>query len=82
MREVGVDLAGASPTLLTDALAARVQLLVTMGCGEGCPFVPGLRRADWVLEDPKGQTIEKVRAIRDDIRLRVAHLVRTEQLDK
>jgi arsenate reductase len=82
MREVGVDLAGVSPTLLTDALAARVQLLVTMGCGEACPLVPGLRREAWVLEDPKGQPIEKVRAIRDDIRQRVARLVKVEQLDK
>jgi arsenate reductase len=78
MREAGVDLAGASPTLLTDALAAKVQLLVTMGCGEACPFVPGLRRQDWRLEDPKGLSVEQVRAIRDDIRARVEGLVRRE----
>jgi arsenate reductase len=78
MREVGVDLAGATPTRLTDDVAARVQLLVTMGCGEACPFVPGLRRLDWNLPDPKGHAMEGVRAIRDDIRARVAALVRAE----
>jgi arsenate reductase len=78
MREVGIDLADATPMLMTDALASRAQLLVTMGCGEACPVVPGLRRADWPLEDPKGQPPEKVRAIRDEIRDRVSRLVRAE----
>ena len=78
MREVGVDLTGASPTKLTDALAARAELLVTMGCGEACPFVPGLRREDWPLDDPKGESVERVRAIRDEIRARVERLLAAE----
>jgi arsenate reductase (thioredoxin) len=76
MNEVGVDLSDARPRLLTDALAGDAQLLITMGCGDACPYVPGLQRDDWPLEDPKGQPLEKVRAIRDDIRARVADLVR------
>jgi arsenate reductase len=75
MREVGIDLAAARPRRLTPELAAGAGLLVTMGCGEQCPVVPGLRRDDWALEDPKGQPIERVRAIRDDVRRRVAQLV-------
>ena len=71
MRDVGVDLGNAQPTRLTDELAAGAQLLVTMGCGESCPVVPGLHRQDWNLPDPKGQPTERVRAIRDDIRDRV-----------
>lgn len=78
MREVGIDLADARPTLLTDELASQVQLLVTMGCGEACPFVPGLRRVDWPLNDPKGQSFEAVRAIRDEIRQRVVQLLAAE----
>jgi len=65
MREVGMDISGAKPMLLTDALARDATLLVTMGCGESCPFVPGLERADWELPDPKGQPPERVRAIRE-----------------
>src|SRR5512137_2464355 len=75
MREVGIDLATARPRLLTEELARTVGLLVTMGCGEQCPYVPGLERDDWALPDPKGRPIEEVRAIRDDIRARVAALV-------
>ncbi len=75
MREVGIDLAAARPSRLTDELAAHAQLLVTMGCGEACPFVPGLRREDWNLPDPKGQSLEQIRAIRDDVRRRVERLV-------
>jgi arsenate reductase len=78
MREVGIDLRGVKPTTLTDALAAQADLLVTMGCGEACPFVPGLRREDWDLPDPKGQPLDRVRAIRDDIRGRVKRLIATE----
>ncbi len=78
MREVGIDLSTAQPTRLTDELAAGAQLLVTMGCGETCPVVPGLRRLDWDLPDPKGQAIEHVRAIRDDIRTRIELLLATE----
>jgi len=75
MREVGFDLSGARPQRLTDALAGTARLLVTMGCGEACPFVPGLRREDWNLPDPKGQPLERVREIRDDVRRRVGQLV-------
>jgi arsenate reductase len=79
MREVGIDLSRERPTRLTDALASQAHILVTMGCGEACPFVPGLRRLDWQLEDPKGQPIEKVRVIRDDIRRQVEQLIVTER---
>jgi arsenate reductase len=78
MKEVGIDLSQAQPTLLTHELAARSQLLVTMGCGEKCPVVPGLRRADWPLEDPKGKSIDTVRQIREDIRQRVSTLINQE----
>jgi arsenate reductase len=76
MREAGLDLGGARPTLLTDGLVAGAQILVTMGCGEACPLAPGLERQDWSLPDPKGRPMEEVRAIRDEIRSRVASLVR------
>ena len=75
MREEGIDLSDARPQKLTPELAAEAQLLITMGCGDECPYVPGVRRADWALDDPKGQPIERVRAIRDDIRTRVEALV-------
>ena len=78
MREVGIDLSGARPARLTDEFAAGAQLLITMGCGESCPVIPGLRRADWDLPDPKGQSVERVRAIRDEIRRRVEQLVTAE----
>jgi arsenate reductase len=77
MREVGVDVSGARPTRLTDELARGGSLLVTMGCGESCPFIPGLERLDWNLPDPKGLPLERVRAIRDDIRAHVLELVRS-----
>jgi arsenate reductase len=76
MREVGFDLSHAIPTHLTDELARQAQLLVTMGCGEACPFVPGVQREDWSLLDPKGQSLEQVRSIRDAVRGRVDELVR------
>ena len=76
MREVGVDLATKRPQRLTPELAATATLLVTMGCGEACPFVPGLAREDWSLPDPKGQPPERVRTIRDEIRTHVERLVR------
>jgi arsenate reductase len=78
MREVGIDLAGARPQHLDDDLAAEAELLVTMGCGEACPVVPGLRREDWPLDDPKGQPLPRVRAIRDEIKARVEDLLRRE----
>lgn len=75
MKEVGIDLSEATPTLLTETLAQSASLLITMGCGDECPVVPGLPREDWPLEDPKGKSIETVRAIRDDIRARVVALL-------
>jgi len=75
MREVGIDLSSARPQRLTAELASKAQLLVTMGCGDACPFVPGLRREDWPLPDPKGQAPARVREIRDEIRERVRKLV-------
>jgi arsenate reductase len=78
MREVGLDLAGSKPQQLTDELARGAQMLVTMGCGEQCPIVPGLKRDDWPLEDPKGKPVGRVREIRDDVRARVIELLRRE----
>jgi arsenate reductase len=82
MREVGIDLAGVSPQKLTEELAATASILVTMGCGEACPVVPGLRRMDWPLEDPKNKPIERVRQIRDEVRHRVAELLAAQQWAK
>jgi protein-tyrosine-phosphatase len=75
MQEVGIDLSEARPQKLTQELATGAQLLITMGCGDACPYVPGLQRDDWPLQDPKGLTPEEVRAIRDDIKTRVADLL-------
>jgi arsenate reductase (thioredoxin) len=79
MREVGIDVATNSPQKLTDELAAEATILITMGCGEACPAVPGLRRLDWPLEDPKGKPIARVREIRDDVRGRVLELLQEER---
>jgi len=78
MQEVGIDLSNAKPQKLTEDLAREAQLLITMGCGDRCPYVPGLRRDDWLLRDPKGLPIEEVRAIRDDIKGRVQALINSE----
>jgi arsenate reductase (thioredoxin) len=78
MREVGIDLEGASPRKLTDELARESAVLVTMGCGEQCPHVPGLRHLDWPLDDPKGKPVERVREIRDEVKSRVLELLRAE----
>ncbi len=75
MGEVGLDLSAARPRLLTAELATGARLLVTMGCGEDCPYVPGLEVEDWPLPDPKGQPLERVREIRDEVRRRVEELV-------
>jgi arsenate reductase len=75
MRELDVDLEGVKPRLLTEELAREADVLVTMGCGEQCPFVPGVRREDWELRDPKGLSLEMVRQIRDEVRSHVAQLV-------
>jgi len=75
MQEIGIDLSDAKPQEMTEELARDAQLLITMGCGDKCPYVPGLRREDWPLRDPKGQPMEVVRAIREDIRVRVQSLL-------
>jgi arsenate reductase len=77
MREPGydVDLDGRAPQLLTRELAERADVVVTMGCGDACPYIPGKRYVDWELPDPKGRPIEEVRAIRDEIARRVKALV-------
>ena len=74
MREEGIDLAGVKPQFLSAELAQQTTLLVTMGCGDACPYLPGLEKLDWPLPDPKGQPIESVRKIRDEIRQRVVAL--------
>jgi arsenate reductase len=78
MKEVGIDLSHVEPRFLSDDLAKSASILITMGCEEACPVVPGLVREDWPLEDPKGKSIERVRDIRDEIRARVESLVQKE----
>jgi len=78
MQEIGIDLSHAKPQKLTEQLTKDAQLLITMGCGDKCPYVPGLRREDWPLRDPNGLSTEEVRGIRDEIRERVLSLVRRE----
>ena len=75
MKEVGVDLAVAVPQKLTTELASDADLLIMMGCGDECPYVPGVMRDDWPLDDPKGRSLDDVRRIRDDIRRRVVELL-------
>ena len=75
MGEVGIDLSEAKPQLLTHDLAAYADTLITMGCGDQCPVVPGLKRDDWPLEDPKGKPVERVREIREEVRERVGTLL-------
>jgi arsenate reductase len=82
MQEVGIDLSEAKPQKLTEELAREAQLLITMGCGDKCPYVPGLRRDDWSLPDPKGRPLDEVRAVRDDIRRRISELLNTEGFGK
>jgi arsenate reductase (thioredoxin) len=75
MNELGIDLSDRKPQRLTDELAAKADVLVTMGCGDTCPYFPGKRYIDWDLPDPKGRPIEEVRATRDEIARRVQALV-------
>ncbi len=75
MAERGVDLSGEQPKLLADSAVREADVVITMGCGDACPFFPGKRYEDWVLEDPAGQTIEGVRPIRDEIERRVRNLI-------
>jgi arsenate reductase len=75
MAELGIDLSGVRPQRLTTELAERADLVVTMGCGDTCPYIPGKRYVDWDLPDPKGRPVEEVRAIRDEITERVSRLI-------
>ncbi len=82
MREIGIDISTAQPQKLTPELAQDANLLITMGCGDECPFVPGLRRDDWPLLDPKGQGIAQVRQVRDEIEKRVLLQIASEQVGR
>jgi arsenate reductase len=75
MRELGIDLAGRRPQRLTAEMAEQADVVVTMGCGDACPYIPGKRYMDWDLDDPKGRPLDEVRATRDDIAERVELLV-------
>jgi arsenate reductase len=75
MREADIDLSTARPQKLTTEVAADARYLVTMGCGEECPFLPGVTVQDWPLEDPKGKPVERVREIRDEVRRRVQQMI-------
>lgn len=75
MAEVGIDISGHHPTILTTDAVQDSDVVVTMGCGDTCPYYPGKRYEDWVLDDPAGQGIEAVRPIRDEIRRRVEALI-------
>ena len=74
MRELGFDLSDRVPQRLTDELAGRADVVVTMGCGDACPYIPGKRYIDWELEDPAGRPLDEVRRIRDEIAARVRSL--------
>jgi arsenate reductase (thioredoxin) len=76
MRELGIELADREPQLLSSELAEQADVVVTMGCGDECPYIPGRRYLDWDLEDPKGRPLDEVRATRDDIDRRVRELVK------
>ena len=80
MQEVGLDLSHALPRLLTEELVQGATLLITTGCGEKCPYVPGVGRDDWPLPDPKGLPLEEVRKVRDEVKLRVMGLIDDEHL--
>jgi arsenate reductase len=80
MQELGIDLSQAQPQKLTEELAKDAQLLITMGCGDKCPYVPGRRRDDWPLRDPKGLPVSEVRTIRDEVRSKVESLIASENL--
>lgn len=79
MKEIGQDLGDQKPRLLTTELAQQADVVVTMGCGDACPYIPGKKYLDWELPDPKGMPVEKVREVRDEISRRVHDLV--HQLD-
>ena len=74
MGEVGIDVSGETPKLLTDELAEWADVVVTMGCGDACPYIPGKRYVDWELDDPAGKPLDEVRAVRDEIERRLREL--------
>ena len=76
MREVGIDLSTATPQYLSADLTKDAHIVITMGCGDECPLIPGVERDDWPLDDPKGQPLETVRRIRDEIKARVVELIK------
>jgi arsenate reductase len=78
MGELGIDLSTRTPRDLTDDDAAWAEVVVTMGCGDACPFIPGRRYVDWDVDDPAGRTLDAVRGVRDEIRRRVADLAFTQ----
>ncbi len=80
MRELGIDLSGRRPALLTRELAEQADIVVTMGCGDECPYIPGKRYIEWDLPDPRGRSLDEVRAIREDIARRVDSLLADETL--
>jgi arsenate reductase (thioredoxin) len=80
MQELGIDLSGRRPQLLTRELAERADIVVTIGCGDECPYIPGKRYIDWNLADPKSRPLDEVRAIRDDIASRIDSLLADETL--
>jgi protein-tyrosine-phosphatase len=75
MAEIGIDISNNSPKVLTSGAVEQSDAVITMGCGDVCPFYPGKRYEDWVLDDPAGQGIESVRVIRDEIKARVEALL-------
>jgi protein-tyrosine-phosphatase len=75
MRELGVDLSARTPQRLTDDLADWADVVVTMGCGDACPYIPGKRYLDWDIPDPKGRPLDEVEALRDDVARRVEDLI-------
>ena len=77
MAEVGIDIASEQPKVLTDEAVQDSDVVITMGCGDACPFYPGKRYEDWELDDPAGQDLETVRPIRDEIKRRVEELIRS-----
>lgn len=75
MKEIGIDIANEKPKVLTPEAVVASDVVITMGCGDACPFYPGKRYEDWVLDDPAGEPIEVVRKIRDEIKMKVERLI-------
>ena len=79
MRELGIDLSNAKPQYLSTDISKDAHIVITMGCGDDCPLIPGVERDEWPVNDPQGQSVEDVRRIRDEIRKRVGELVQERQ---